>query len=59
MKCPEQTITRFNEFIYNIEHEKWRLGFVLEDGYFKFIEDLRDSAQTLVDVCKKLLEEEI
>lgn len=59
MKCPAETIKRFNTFIDNIELQKWQECFVLQWGYKMFIEDLGKAAKRLHEVCEKILNEKI
>lgn len=57
MKCPGETIEKFRKFTENISKEEWRVNFVLEMGYLKFISDLEAEAIKLKQECRKILDQ--
>lgn len=54
MKCPGETYEKFVKFTDNIKKEKWRVNFVLELGYLKFIYDLENECLRLAGICKEI-----
>lgn len=55
MKNPSETIDRMRAFSRKIKKEEWRANFVLQEGYFKFIEDLYREADFLKESCLEIL----
>jgi hypothetical protein len=54
MNDPKETMERFKIFTENIKNEKFRVNFVLEVGYLRFISDLEDIAIELSDACYEI-----